>query len=161
MNNVANYALLRCKIFSLEIRECNFFDKYHVWLYPNEGLSFTGERLCWSVRGKKEDRGPDLPPSTASFLSFFRHNCSFKGVQRSFYSTLIDLQWSPTKLVSNLGCWCWGKKLFLSMLPNNHSKLFFLLTFKTIQFGLISQTFNYVIFKLPFFMLFFSRSVWF
>ena len=60
------------------------------WLYPNVGLPFTGERLCRSVQGKKEDRGPDLLlPSTASILLLFRHNCSF---QRSFYSTLIDLQ---------------------------------------------------------------------
>jgi len=30
VNNVANYALLRCKTFSLKIQEYRFFDKYHV-----------------------------------------------------------------------------------------------------------------------------------
>ena len=80
-------------------KNVNFFEFAKCdWLYPNVGLPFTGERLCWSVRGKKEDRGPDLLlPSTASFLLLFRHNCSF---QRSFYSTLIDSQWSPTNLVT-------------------------------------------------------------
>ena len=29
---VANYALLRCKIFSLKIWLCKFFDKFHVWM---------------------------------------------------------------------------------------------------------------------------------
>ena len=31
MNNVANYALLRWKIFSVKIRRCKIVDKYHVW----------------------------------------------------------------------------------------------------------------------------------
>ena len=31
VNNVANYALLRCKICGLEIRQCKKNDKYHVW----------------------------------------------------------------------------------------------------------------------------------
>ena len=30
--NVAIYALLRCKIFSLKIWVCKIFDKFHVWL---------------------------------------------------------------------------------------------------------------------------------
>ena len=30
--NVANYALLRCKNFSLKIWLCKIFDKYHVWV---------------------------------------------------------------------------------------------------------------------------------
>ena len=29
--NVANYALLRCKTFSLKIWMCKIFDKFHVW----------------------------------------------------------------------------------------------------------------------------------
>ena len=29
--NVAIYALLRCKIFSLKIWLCEIFDKFHVW----------------------------------------------------------------------------------------------------------------------------------
>ena len=29
--NVAIYALLRCKIFSLKIWLCKIFDKFHVW----------------------------------------------------------------------------------------------------------------------------------
>ena len=29
--NVTNYALLRCKTFSLKIWLCKIFDKYHVW----------------------------------------------------------------------------------------------------------------------------------
>ena len=29
--NVANYALLQCKTFSLKIWLCKIFDKYHVW----------------------------------------------------------------------------------------------------------------------------------
>ena len=29
---VANYALLRCKTFSLKIWVCKIFDKFHVWL---------------------------------------------------------------------------------------------------------------------------------
>ena len=29
--NVAIYALLRCKIFSLKIWVCKIFDKFHVW----------------------------------------------------------------------------------------------------------------------------------
>ena len=32
MKNVANYALLWCKIVGLKIRRCKFFDKYHVCL---------------------------------------------------------------------------------------------------------------------------------
>ena len=28
---VANYALLRCKTFSLKIWVCKIFDKFHVW----------------------------------------------------------------------------------------------------------------------------------
>ena len=41
---VANYALLRCKTFSLKIWLCKIFDKYHVWLgsfafYNNNNLS--------------------------------------------------------------------------------------------------------------------------
>ena len=32
--NVANYALLRCKTFCLKIWLCKFFDKYHVCLVP-------------------------------------------------------------------------------------------------------------------------------
>ena len=32
-NTVANYALLRCKSFSLKIWVCKFFDKFHVWRY--------------------------------------------------------------------------------------------------------------------------------
>ena len=27
----SNYALLQCKIFSVKIRECKIFDKYHIW----------------------------------------------------------------------------------------------------------------------------------
>ena len=107
----------------------------------------------------REEGGPRtrLAALNRVILLLFLHNCSF---QRSFYSTLIDLQWSPTKLVSNLGRWSWKKKtFFLSKLPNNPGKLYFLLTFKTIQFRLMSQTFNYVIFQLPFFMFFFSLSV--
>ena len=34
---VANYALLRCKTFSLKIWLCKIFDKYHVW----EALHFV------------------------------------------------------------------------------------------------------------------------
>ena len=30
---VANYALLRCKTFSLKIWLCKIFDKYHVYIY--------------------------------------------------------------------------------------------------------------------------------
>ena len=30
--NVAIYALLQCKIFSLKIWLCKFFDKFHVWM---------------------------------------------------------------------------------------------------------------------------------
>ena len=30
--NVAIYALLRCKIFSLKIWLCKIFDKFHVWV---------------------------------------------------------------------------------------------------------------------------------
>ena len=33
VKNVANYALIRCKIFSLKIRRCQILDKYHIW--PN------------------------------------------------------------------------------------------------------------------------------
>ena len=29
---VANYALLRCKTFSLKVWVCKFFDKFRVWL---------------------------------------------------------------------------------------------------------------------------------
>ena len=29
---VANYALLRCKTFSLKIWVCKIFDKFHVWV---------------------------------------------------------------------------------------------------------------------------------
>ena len=29
---VANYALLRCKTFSLKIWVCKIFDKFHVWI---------------------------------------------------------------------------------------------------------------------------------
>ena len=32
--NVANYALLRCKIFSLKIWVCKIFDKFHVCILP-------------------------------------------------------------------------------------------------------------------------------
>ena len=31
--NVAIYALLRCKIFSLKIWLCKIFDKFHVWVF--------------------------------------------------------------------------------------------------------------------------------
>ena len=31
VNNVPNYALLRCKILGLKIRQCKILDKYHVW----------------------------------------------------------------------------------------------------------------------------------
>ena len=34
--NVAYYALLRCKTFSLKIWRCKFFDKYHVWVQAKE-----------------------------------------------------------------------------------------------------------------------------
>ena len=30
--NVANYALLWCKTFSLKIWVCKIFDKFHVWV---------------------------------------------------------------------------------------------------------------------------------
>ena len=30
---VANYALLRCKTFSLKIWVCKIFDKFHVWVF--------------------------------------------------------------------------------------------------------------------------------
>ena len=39
--NVAIYVLLRCKIFSLKIWLCKFFDKFLVWPFANRG------RLGW------------------------------------------------------------------------------------------------------------------
>ena len=36
--NVAIYALLRCKIFSLKIWLCKFFDKFHVCSLPSERI---------------------------------------------------------------------------------------------------------------------------
>ena len=40
---VANYALLRCKTFSLKIWVCKIFDKFHVWLGlgPKKTILFT------------------------------------------------------------------------------------------------------------------------
>ena len=35
--NVANYALLRCKTFSLKIGLCKIFDKYHVCITRTNG----------------------------------------------------------------------------------------------------------------------------
>ena len=47
--NVANYALLQCKIFSWKIWLCKIFDKYHVcpqenvkYMYPN--VLYCGNR---------------------------------------------------------------------------------------------------------------------
>ena len=37
--DVANYALLRCKTFSLKIWLCKTLDKYHVW--ENEGFGLN------------------------------------------------------------------------------------------------------------------------
>ena len=62
-------------------KNVKFFEFAKVdWLYPNVGLTLTGERLCWSVRGEKEDRGPDLPPSTASSYYFSYIIAHFKEV---------------------------------------------------------------------------------
>ena len=38
---VANYALLRCKTFSLKIWVCKIFDKFHVWASPRHIFSFS------------------------------------------------------------------------------------------------------------------------
>ena len=53
--NVANYALLRCKTFSLKIWLCKMFDKYHVWsgatlLYHRSDNSFFSRVRVGQIR---------------------------------------------------------------------------------------------------------------
>ena len=45
--NVAIYALLRCKIFSLKIWLCKIFDKFHVWVEPEEANSCSLCKTLW------------------------------------------------------------------------------------------------------------------
>ena len=63
--NVANYALLRCKTFSLRIWLCKIFDKYHVWGWgPQLGDSDYSGSLVGSLAdsvGSWQARGA-LPP---------------------------------------------------------------------------------------------------
>ena len=49
--NVANYALLRCKTFSLKIWLCKIFDKFHVCKQTNKYLKhwFMSLGLKWSL----------------------------------------------------------------------------------------------------------------
>ena len=44
---VANYALLRCKTFSLKIWVCKIFDKFHVWLCAFGQVDPTMWTLKW------------------------------------------------------------------------------------------------------------------
>ena len=47
--NVAIYALLRCKIFSLKIWLCKIFDKFHVW---QKAQSFALSQFYVSLRAE-------------------------------------------------------------------------------------------------------------
>ena len=42
---VANYALLRCKTFSLKIWVCKIFDKFHVWGGGEEGGESSNDEV--------------------------------------------------------------------------------------------------------------------
>ena len=63
--NVANYALLRCKTFSLKIWLCKISDKYHVWRGINKNL--LPLLILWRQRLLQVD---ELWP-TACFYSIF------------------------------------------------------------------------------------------
>jgi len=48
--NVTNYALLRCKTFSLKNWLCKIFDKYHVWTYTgSSGQAIVRAGTFWGV----------------------------------------------------------------------------------------------------------------
>ena len=47
--NVAIYALLRCKIFSLKIWLCKIFDKFHVCPVPKMGWLANFTKVCFSM----------------------------------------------------------------------------------------------------------------
>ena len=48
--NVTNYALSRCKTFSLKNWLCKIFDKYHVWTYTgSSGQAIVRAGTFWGV----------------------------------------------------------------------------------------------------------------
>ena len=45
--NVAIYALLRCKIFSLKIWDLGILDKFHVWYSPTEMQEWSSQNAIY------------------------------------------------------------------------------------------------------------------
>ena len=69
--NVANYALLQCKFFSLKIWLCKIFDKFHVWSKTVQSIQndpMWSRIVMWIC-------GPGI-----SEMYFFRFHCKRKKV---------------------------------------------------------------------------------
>ena len=80
---VANYALLRCKTFSLKILRCKFLDRYHVWIHniihiryslrggeigPQNSKSNCDQRM-WIYQNKDDSHEPTTFSRTAGHVT--------------------------------------------------------------------------------------------
>ena len=92
--NVAIYALLRCKIFSLKIWLCKIFDKFHVCKQTNKYLKhwFMSLGLKWSLSNMilqpKSQRGG----GAGGWSKLFWYTSHSKRQHEVIFERLVDLR---------------------------------------------------------------------